>query len=335
MARWGRARLVDWLLQHDLKHMLLRLALLLSFGTWIEEIEPMRSGTHRRVYSGIWNGQSVIMLIAPDLRAFYTEQAAYTLLQASGLPVSRLLFSDARPRWLYLSTTILSRLPGTSLESVVVPEAQRLRLYREAGALLQRLHTIRVRAVGPLCLRDGEYRGMYASWHDYWTDLRIVETCLEYLQQRDVLRDADLALLREAGVRVRNAQFGQSVLLHGDYHAVNLLTDGQHITGIIDLADALAGDPRYDVGTSLAFFSAEEQAAFREGYGPLADDPLVACYTALAAAYRFAWAGLTIGQQTRGSSAHAQRAPAMLRALHEALADLRSAPAQRITGARA
>jgi aminoglycoside phosphotransferase (APT) family kinase protein len=34
------------------------------------------------------------------------------------------------------------------------------------------------------------------------------------------------------------------VLLHLDYHGLNVMTDGERITGVLDWANALAGDPR-------------------------------------------------------------------------------------------
>ncbi len=329
MPKLGRAWLVDWLLQHDWKHCLLQWALVLGFGLRVEGIEPEMSGTHRRVYSATWNDQAMVImiLVAPELGAFHAERAAYALLQDSDLPVAQLLFSALRPRGLYLPTTIVSKLPGVLLDAVALPHEQRLHLYRQAGALLARLHTIRVRNFGPLSLQNGEYVGMYASWRDYWTELRMVETAGAYLHERGWLSRTELALLHEVGMRVRDTQFGQATLLHGDYRPANLLTDGQRITGIIDLADALAGDPRYDVGISLAFLSPSEQAAFREGYGPLADDPLVPCYTLLAAAHRLAFCSQIREQHGDRSGALTRIASEMHRTLRETLANMTAAGA--------
>jgi len=40
-------------------------------------------------------------------------------------------------------------------------------------------------------------------------------------------------------------------LLHLDYHPLNVLTDGSQITGVIDWANALAGDPRADLARTV------------------------------------------------------------------------------------
>ena len=44
----------------------------------------------------------------------------------------------------------------------------------------------------------------------------------------------------------------QDRLLHLDFHPLNILTDGQDLTGVVDWANAGAGDPRQDLARSLA-----------------------------------------------------------------------------------
>ena len=44
------------------------------------------------------------------------------------------------------------------------------------------------------------------------------------------------------------------MLLHLDYHPLNVLTDGSRITAVIDWVNALPGDPRADFARSLAIF---------------------------------------------------------------------------------
>lgn len=59
-------------------------------------------------------------------------------------------------------------------------------------------------------------------------------------------------------------------LIHGDFGANNVLTDGQHITAVLDWANAKYGDPLFDVATAL-FWSPwldcmAAQAAYFEPY---------------------------------------------------------------------
>ncbi|MCO5177554.1 MAG: aminoglycoside phosphotransferase family protein [Thermomicrobiales bacterium] len=54
--------------------------------------------------------------------------------------------------------------------------------------------------------------------------------------------------LRQALVAIA----GPPRLLHLDYHPLNLLTDGTAITGVLDWANAAAGDPRADLARTIA-----------------------------------------------------------------------------------
>lgn len=47
---------------------------------------------------------------------------------------------------------------------------------------------------------------------------------------------------------------GTQVLVHFDYHLLNVMTDGEGITGVIDWENVRLGDARYDVARSLSIF---------------------------------------------------------------------------------
>lgn len=48
-----------------------------------------------------------------------------------------------------------------------------------------------------------------------------------------------------------------SALLHLDYHLLNVMTDGTRITGVLDWANARAGDPRADFARTYAILHVE------------------------------------------------------------------------------
>lgn len=102
--------------------------------------------------------------------------------------------------------------------------------------------------------------------------------------------------------RLSHLQSSQATLLHLDYHPRNVLTDGKHITGIIDWTNAHAGDPRADVARTASILRVDPLArtslfkrlsarvfeqAWRAGYqrehSHLAEMPLF-----------YAWAGTVI-----------------------------------------
>jgi aminoglycoside phosphotransferase (APT) family kinase protein len=59
-----------------------------------------------------------------------------------------------------------------------------------------------------------------------------------------------------AGLRPAGPAAGSS-LLHLDYHPLNVLTDGERITAVLDWTNAAAGDPRADLARTLSILRLE------------------------------------------------------------------------------
>jgi len=59
---------------------------------------------------------------------------------------------------------------------------------------------------------------------------------------------------------LRHLHSDQMALLHLDYHVRNVLTDGKHITGIVDWTNALAGDPRADAARTASILRVDPLA---------------------------------------------------------------------------
>lgn len=74
-------------------------------------------------------------------------------------------------------------------------------------------------------------------------------------------------------------------LLHLDFHPLNLLTDGQRVTAVLDWTNARAGDPRADLARSISILrldtahlapetralARQYERGLRHGYGPVTD----------------------------------------------------------------
>lgn len=57
---------------------------------------------------------------------------------------------------------------------------------------------------------------------------------------------------------------GSPVWVHGDVHPGNLITDGEHITAVIDLGDLCAGDPASDLAVAWMLFDGAARSEFRD-----------------------------------------------------------------------
>ncbi len=110
-----------------------------------------------------------------------------------------------------------------------------------------------------------------------WTTWRLGDACgrlqarINSIQAPPELRDALsgwLASARAADPDVdalaRRVDLAANALLHLDYHPVNILTDGERITAVVDWTNAAAGDPRADVARTVSLISA----------GPIPPHPL-------------------------------------------------------------
>src|SRR5919112_1344549 len=58
---------------------------------------------------------------------------------------------------------------------------------------------------------------------------------------------------------------GEEALVHLDYHPLNVMTDGERVTGVLDWTNARAGDPRADHARTLTILRLDSGTA-----GPLA-----------------------------------------------------------------
>lgn len=120
-----------------------------------------------------------------------------------------------------------------------------------AGETLHRIHTITVSGFGRL---DTNGAGQHASVHSWLRAAAKADTPTTLPGDTRALLERSYRTLRRLGGRLLPRT--QPRLLHGDWVARHVFTDGQDITGVVDLESARGGDPFAD----LAGFSLQEPA---------------------------------------------------------------------------
>src|SRR5918995_1337348 len=102
----------------------------------------------------------------------------------------------------------------------------------------------------------------------------------------------------ELAARLRGTAPREDPLVHLDYHPLNVMTDGERVTGVLDWTNARAGDPRADHARTLTILRLDSGTA-----GPLALAALRAFEAGWRSGYRriagrpsdmapyYAWAG--------------------------------------------
>jgi len=210
------------------------------------------------------------------------EVAAITAAAAKGLPVCTV---RAEGRWEGRPALLMDWCPGETLgHAVFARPAAAGALGRRFGEVQAALHAV----TAPRELNTG------------WLDAGGEEA----------------APLR---ARLADLPARTDALIHLDYHPLNVLTDGARITGVIDWANAGAGDPRADLARTLSILHLfyrqpgivshavdRFERGWREGYARAAG---VAVDADLA--LFFAWSGLAMVQDQAG-----KQDPAFYRRAH-------------------
>lgn len=163
---------------------------------------------------------SALRVFRPDqARMSQFEVSAMRLAAASGLPVPVV---RAEGVWQKRPALLLSWCEGRTLLGAFQKQPWRLRsLALQFGRMQARIHTVNAATLV-------SHRGDWISWVGP-DEMRLQE-------------------------RLRSLNPRMDALLHGDYHPLNVMTDGTLITGVLDWPNALAGDPRADLARTYVLF---------------------------------------------------------------------------------
>jgi Ser/Thr protein kinase RdoA (MazF antagonist) len=190
-----------------------------------------------------------------------------------GVAIPRWLRLDESRTLLPLRYALITWLPGQTVRGLAgEPDIEAV--YRRMGALLRRLHAIPMTAYGYI-LGDGIFEPRAAN-ADYMIDA--FERVFRRFRRQgggEALADRLEAQARERYGLLDHA--AGPVFCHDDFQPGNVLAArdeaGELVpTGLVDFANALAGDALADLAKAL-FCCAQEDprsvAPLREGYGPI------------------------------------------------------------------
>jgi aminoglycoside phosphotransferase (APT) family kinase protein len=266
-------------------------------------------------------GEPLVLKIYPDEPVWAPAKEALVagwMAAERETPVPRSLKVDTSRAILPLRFALMTWLPGESLRHWM-PDPDIGDAYRQMGALIRRIHTIRmpaygyVRAEGVEDPRDTNADYMIGAFERVFRRFRELGGDVELGRRLETLAAARYDLLAESA---------GPVLCHDDFHQGNVLAlregGGLKLSGLIDFGNARAGDSLFDLAKAL-FCSAHEDprssAPLLEGYGKIDHpDPEQALwlYTLFHRASMWAWlTGL-------GDAADAPDGPGgLLRDLHD------------------
>ncbi|WP_449064536.1 MFS transporter [Planomonospora algeriensis] len=275
-------------------------------GTEVERVVLRTGGEISAVYEVRCADRSlphpdVIVKIYPDLftARLHKEMLVYDLLRGSGVPAPAVVKQDESRRDLPRAYLVMTKVEGRPLSEVsgALPEPVIAGLYREMGAALRALHGVRLEEFGPV---DGVREPTNEAYLGGQLDLRTAQFA-EFGGDPDL--HAEIVDYVEAR-RHLLARCRTPVLCHHDFHERNVMVaerDGSwHLTGVIDMENALGGDPLMDLAKTDYFAVRGDPVRRREllaGYGELPADwaARVALYRLYHALDQWGWLA-TIGE---------------------------------------
>ncbi len=235
----------------------------------VRDIQPLKAGFDfdvRRIE--FHDGESVVFRGQRNLVSSYLGPIDWGSVLADEIEFYRLLPDLPVPRTIHFEPdeaavgfpyAFFTYLPGVPLDDLLplASADQRRSVAWEMGALLGAIHSVRLEGVGRLSRVSAE------SWGSYFG--RRLRRRLEPYTKDGLMTHAEVDALAE---RAGAVALTRPRLLHMDFRAANMLAtlegDSVNITGIVDAANSLAGDPAFDLARADEGVGLD--ADFRAGY---------------------------------------------------------------------
>jgi aminoglycoside phosphotransferase (APT) family kinase protein len=238
----------------------------------VERVEPRHGGDISTIYEIRCSqpDQRVILKVYPDTFHWKMEKEVYVyslLDRTAGLPTPSILGADDSKALLPQNYILMTMLKGQPL-SQVAPSLSTLQLrelYFQIGTLLAKVHATTLDAFGYITTRVIASHATNEAYMRFQFQKKLAE--LEAHGGIPTLRRTVEAYVARHGELLTHAQ--TPVLCHDDYHEGNILVAKEkthwRVTGIIDMENAVAGDPLLDIAKT-DYYAIKAHAAKREGF---------------------------------------------------------------------
>jgi aminoglycoside phosphotransferase (APT) family kinase protein len=265
-------------------------ALRLAIGRELVSLQQHPAKPPRVIYEASFNDHAPVIFKAevtlPDqthdiaLEGWALEQAA-----RAGVLVPAVLAQDSSEAAFPFRYLIMSRLEGTPLEAVMLPDDQQQRLFAAVGDQLVRLHGIELDGYGwldeELYLTTGRIRGIETDWRAS-TVIAGYET-LRRLAEADVVSSEDASALERRLIGAGVPEKPDGRLLNGDFDSTQIFVrDDGTLSGFIDFGDREAGPREWEFSTVLLWDEPLLEgllAGYEGALGRPVDRDLVPVYT--------------------------------------------------------
>jgi hygromycin-B 4-O-kinase len=208
------------------------------------ELEGIHEGLESQAFTLLLEGVKSVVRINYSLHGFEKDCYAAENFSSEGLPVPRV----RKLGWLdeKHSFCITEFATGFTLQDIDTEVARRLAApVFEAWRAMQAVQLPASAGYGEF---DGNGRAGFDSWQAYLLDS---VHCLDWTGLS--VDQSMITALKSSVEELAPACPSERRLIHGDFGADNLLSDGERITAVLDWELAAYGDPLFDVATAHFF----------------------------------------------------------------------------------
>jgi hygromycin-B 7''-O-kinase len=208
--------------------------------------EPVRIPDGSMPVFSVGDGAIFKLFPAPYLAWYTTERAMLERVHGRlGVPTPAVLGAGEEDGHGYV---LMSRLAGTPLERAELPLAAREGAMDQLGAAIARLHAVPVDGL------PAEDWGAFVE--------RQIAGCVEVQRGRG-LAEQWLAQIPAFLSRHRPGPPWTRAVVHTELGPGHVLQEGGALTGIIDWADAIVGDPDFELAAVAIFVARGDRALYR------------------------------------------------------------------------
>jgi len=168
---------------------------------------------------------------------------------------------------------IMEALPGETMRNFTksgeIEYKWEKQLIRETGRNLGLVHQVKTQGYGffdnQISKNEKRLQGQYESF-DQHIFASLIED-LAYLVESGNITEIQRGKIQNLFENNRNLmECDTPVLIHNDVADWNTLSEGEHVTGIIDWDECFSGDPVMDFSAYSLFFGEPRMTWFKEGY---------------------------------------------------------------------
>jgi len=250
-------------------------------GMNVVGLSELHGGDISRVYEVKLARQAPSLIIKIYPQVFHWKLAKEVsiyrrLAECPSLPVPRVILQDDSKVVVPLNVLVMTKIDGRVLRPLEpsLRDDELFDLYAQMGRTLRRFHDVRMDGFGYL-VADG-VMDPHATNEAYM----LFQFGKKLKEFRDLGGDVPLSKRMEKYVALRATLLKDCswpVFCHDDYHTANVIVsktadDTWRLSGVVDVENAVAGDPLIDVAKTLLYSVGKSQAkrdGFLTGYGSI------------------------------------------------------------------